>query len=78
MQATQLELGEVIEMREDSGRIVIDRVTPKRYDLSELLKGITNKNKHRAIDFGPAVDARSCVSLSQPMEIASLAFPEIT
>lgn len=55
MQATQLELDQVVEVREDRGRIVIERVTPKRYDLSELLKGITKKNQHRAIDFGPAV-----------------------
>ena len=61
MQATQLELGEVVDMRKDQGRIVIERVIPKKYDLSELLKGITNKNKHRAIDFGPALGARSWV-----------------
>ncbi len=55
MQATQLELDEVVEVREDQGRIVIERVRQKRYELSELLKGITNKNQHREIDFGPAV-----------------------
>jgi antitoxin MazE len=55
VQATQLELDEVVEVREDQGRIVIERVRPRKYELSELLKGITNKNQHRAIDFGPAV-----------------------
>lgn len=55
MQATQLELDEVVEVREDAGRIVIERLRPKRYELSELLKGITSKNQHREIDFGPAV-----------------------
>lgn len=55
MQATHLQLDEVVEVREDSGRIVIERLSPKRYELSELLKGINNKNQHRAIDFGPAV-----------------------
>ena len=55
MQATQLELDEVVEVREDQGRIVIERVRQKRYELAELLKGITNKNQHREIDFGPAV-----------------------
>jgi len=54
MQATQLELDEVVEVREDAGRIVIERVTPKKYELSELLKGITKKNQHRETDFGPA------------------------
>lgn len=55
MQATQLELDDVVEVREDRGRIVIERVSPRKYELSELLNGITNKNQHRAIDFGPAV-----------------------
>lgn len=55
MQATQLELDDVVEVREDQGRIVIERVSPKKYELSELLKGINNKNQHREVDFGPAV-----------------------
>ena len=55
IQATQLELDEVVEVREDQGRIVIERVRQKRYELAELLKGITNENQHREIDFGPAV-----------------------
>lgn len=55
MQATRLQLDEVVEVREDRGRIVIERVIPKRYELSELLKGITKKTQHREIDSGPAV-----------------------
>ena len=55
MQATHLKLDEVVEVREDRGRIVIERVAPRRYELSELLKGITSKNQHQAIDSGPAV-----------------------
>jgi antitoxin MazE len=55
MRALQIQLDEVVEVREDRGRIIIERVNLKRYELSELLKGITNKNQHREIDFGPAV-----------------------
>jgi antitoxin MazE len=55
MQATQLKIDEMVEVREDRGRIVIERVRSGKYELSDLLKGITNKNQHRAIDFGPAV-----------------------
>jgi antitoxin MazE len=55
MKATQLKLDEVVEVREDQGRIVIEPVRPTRYELSELLKGITRKNQHREVDFGPAV-----------------------
>jgi antitoxin MazE len=55
MKATQLEIDEVVEVREDGGRIVIEPVRPRTYELSELLKGITKKNQHREVDFGPAV-----------------------
>jgi antitoxin MazE len=55
MQAIQLQLDEVVEVREDRGRIVIERVRPRKYELSELVKGITKKNQHGPIDFGPAV-----------------------
>jgi antitoxin MazE len=55
MKATQLEIDEEVEVREDGGRIVIEPVRPKTYELSELLKGITRKNQHREVDFGPAV-----------------------
>ena len=40
MQATHLKLDEAVEVRVDRGRILIERVTPKKYDLSALLKGI--------------------------------------
>ena len=55
MKATQLEVDEVVEVREERGRIVIEPVRPRRYELSELLKGITKKNQHREVDSGPAV-----------------------
>ena len=55
MQAVHLDLDEVVEVREEAGRIVIEPVRQKVYDLSTLLKGITSKNQHRAVDFGPAV-----------------------
>ena len=55
MHATHLELEQVVEVRADRGRIVIERITPRKYELSELLKGITKKNQHRAIEFGAAV-----------------------
>jgi antitoxin MazE len=53
MQATRLALDEVVEVREEAGRIVIEPVRQKTYDLDDLLKGITAKNLHGPIDFGP-------------------------
>ena len=55
MQAVHLDLDEVVEVREESGRIVIEPTRQKTWDLDELLRGITPKNTHEAVDFGPAV-----------------------
>jgi antitoxin MazE len=50
MQATHLKVDEVVEVRGERGRIVIERVRSGKYELSDLLRGITNKNQHRAVD----------------------------
>ena len=53
VQAMQLDLDELVDVREESGRIVIEPIRQKSYDLNALLKGITAKNRHEAADFGP-------------------------
>ena len=55
MQAAHLELDEAVEVREESGRIVIEPTQRKEYDLAELLKGITRENLHDEADFGRPV-----------------------
>ena len=55
MQAANLDLDEVVDVREEDGRIVIEPVRQKRYELDSLLKAITSKNQHRAVDFGAPV-----------------------
>ena len=55
MQATHLELDDMVDVREQAGRIVIEPIRKKTYDLGKLLKGITPKNQHDAVDSGPAV-----------------------
>lgn len=55
MQATSLALDEVVEVREEAGRIVIEPVRQKTYDLEKLLNAITPKNQHESVDFGPAM-----------------------
>jgi antitoxin MazE len=52
LRATQLELDEAVDVREEAGRIVIEPVRQKTYELSALLKGITRRNQHEAVDFG--------------------------
>jgi len=53
MRAMHLELDEEVDVREEAGRIVIQPIRRKNYDLDELLKGITAKNRHDPVDFGP-------------------------
>jgi antitoxin MazE len=53
MKAVQLDLNEVVEVRVETGRIVIEPVRQKTYVLDDLLKGINSKNRHEVIDFGP-------------------------
>jgi antitoxin MazE len=55
MQATRLALDEAVDVREEAGRIVIEPVRQKTYELAKLVRGITPKNQHEAIEFGPAV-----------------------
>jgi antitoxin MazE len=55
LRAVRLELDEVVEVRQEAQRIVIEPIRQKTYSLNLLLKGITPKNQHEAVDFGPAV-----------------------
>ena len=52
MQASHLGLNEAVDVREESGRIIIEPVRQKAYELDKLLKRITSKNQHDAVDFG--------------------------
>jgi antitoxin MazE len=52
MQASRLSLDEIVEVREEGGCIVIEPVRQKTYDLDELIKGITTKNRHDIVEFG--------------------------
>jgi antitoxin MazE len=55
MEAISLNLDETVEVREEGGRIVIEPVRVKEYNLDQLLAGITPDNLHGEVDFGPAV-----------------------
>jgi len=55
MEAARLSLDDIVDVREESGRIVIEPVREKEYDLAQLLDGITPENLHAEVGFGPAV-----------------------
>jgi len=52
MQAAHLELDETVDVREESGRVVIEPTQRNEYDLAELVERITSDNLHEEVDFG--------------------------
>ncbi len=55
MRAAHQDLDEAVDVREESGRIVIEPAQRKEYDLAELVKRITRENLHDQADFGKPV-----------------------
>lgn len=53
--ATGLKIDQAVDVREEAGRVVIEPVTTKEYDLAVLLAGVTPENIHNEVDFGAAV-----------------------
>jgi len=55
MAAAGLKLDQAVDVREESGRVIIEPVTAVDYDLADLLAGITPENVHPEVDFGAPV-----------------------
>jgi len=53
--AADVALEQLVEVREEQGRIVIEPVRRKAYKLDELLGGITSSNQHKPVDTGAPV-----------------------
>jgi antitoxin MazE len=54
-QAADLDLDEPVDVREESGRIVVEPVRRKEYNLTELVKGLNRENLHTEVAFGGPV-----------------------
>lgn len=52
MAAAHLSLDQVVEVREEDGRIVIEPALPAAVDLAGLIAGISEENLHAAIETG--------------------------
>jgi len=50
-----LDVDDPVDLREESGRIVIEPLNRKEFQLAELLEGITKENVHRETDVGSPV-----------------------
>jgi antitoxin MazE len=52
---TQLENGSVVNLAVHMGKVIIEPVRKAKYQLDELLKGVSKKNIHASVETGPAV-----------------------
>lgn len=55
MQAARLHLDQPVDVREETGRIVIEPIRDAAYDLATLVAGITDENRHETVEMGPPV-----------------------
>ncbi len=55
MEAARLHLDQPVDVREEAGRIVIEPIREDVYELAALVAGITDENRHEAVDMGPPV-----------------------
>ena len=53
MSAARLALEQKVSVTVEEGRIIIEPVQKVEYSLDALLAGITPRNAHQEIDFGP-------------------------
>jgi len=52
MAAAALSLDQAVDVREETGRIVIEPIREDAFDLDDLVAGITDENRHDAVDAG--------------------------
>lgn len=52
MHSVRLAMDDTVEVREEAGKIVIEPVDRKEFDINELVDAITPANRHRVISFG--------------------------
>lgn len=55
LDAAGLKPDDPVEVREENGRIVIEKARPEPVTLAALVAGITPENRHEETDFGPPV-----------------------
>ena len=53
LEAARMHLDQPVDVREEAGRIVIEPIWENVYELDALVAGITDENRHGAVDMGP-------------------------
>jgi antitoxin MazE len=52
LKAAKIEIDDVVDIREEQGRVIVRPLRPNSYDLAHLVEGITPDNLHDEVDFG--------------------------
>ena len=47
--------GSTVDLSVEDGELIVRPVTPRRYELAALVKGITARNLHESVDWGEPV-----------------------
>ena len=55
MEAAHLELDQELDIREEGGVVILTPARYVKYDLDDLIAGITEENKHDLVDWGEPV-----------------------
>ncbi len=55
MEAARLSLDQAVDVREENGRVIIERVENPEFALADLLADITDENLHGEVEFGAPV-----------------------
>lgn len=53
--AAGLRMDQPVDVREEQGRIIVEPILAGTLNLAVLVAGITDENRHDAIEIGPAV-----------------------
>ena len=55
MAAAGIKVDQAVDIREEEGRIIIERLTKPKYNLAAMVASMTPGTFHEEIDFGPPV-----------------------
>lgn len=55
MDAAKVRLDQAVDVREESGRIIIEPIRAPAFELNALIADITDENRHGEIESGPAM-----------------------
>ncbi len=53
--AAGFRMDQLVDVRQEKGRIIVEPVLSETFDIAVLIAGITDENRHDAIEMGSAV-----------------------